>query len=75
MAKQKKKRTKKYSGVDAALTKPSITRVTAVNRSKLGQYWYEHRRILKPVLIVAGIVAAVIVLIIEIIRVLSGGTL
>lgn len=75
MAKQKKKRTKKYSGPDAALTKPAITRVTAVNRSKLGQYWYERKRILKPILTVAGIVVAVIVLVIEIIRVVSGGTL
>lgn len=75
MAKQKKKRTKKYSGPDAALTKPAITRVTAVNRSKLGQYWYERKRILKPGLTVAGIIVAVIVLVIEIIRVVSGGTL
>lgn len=75
MAKQKKKRTKKYSGQDAALTKPSITRVTAVNRTKIGQYWFEHKRILKPVLIVTGIVVVIIILIIEIIRIAGGGTL
>lgn len=75
MVKQKKKRTKKYSGSNAAMVRPAITRVSAVNRSKLGQYWYERKRVLKPVLIVAGIVAGVIVLVIEIIRIISGSAL
>lgn len=57
------------------MTRPTITRVTAVNRGKIRQYWFDHKRILKPVLIVAGIVVVIIVLIIEIVRIASGGTL
>lgn len=72
MAKQKKKRTKKYSGTDAAVTRPVVTRVTAANRSKLGQWWFERKRILKPVLITAGVVLALVWLIIEIVRIASG---
>ncbi len=67
--KAKKKRTKKYQGVDAAVSKPSITRVTAANRSKLGQYWYDNKRVLKPVLIGTGVVALIVWFIIEMIRI------
>lgn len=47
MAKQKKKRTKKYSGVDATSHRPSITRVQAANRSRLGQWLHERKKLLK----------------------------
>jgi len=72
MAKQKKKRNKPYTGIDAAMTQPVITRISAANRSKLGQWWFEHKKTLKPVLITSGIVIFVIILIIEIIRIASG---
>ncbi len=72
MVKQKKKRTKKYSGADAAVTRPIVTRMTAANRSKLGQWWFERKRILKPVLITAGIAALLVWLTIEIIRIANG---
>jgi hypothetical protein len=71
MAKQKKKRTKKYSGVDAAITRPSVTRVQAVSRSRLGQWWYDRKRIIKPIAIAAVIIFIVIWLIVELIRVIS----
>lgn len=64
MAKQKKKRTKKYSGVDAAQTRPSITRVQAVNRSHAGQWYYERKRVIKPVAIFVAVVAGLITLVI-----------
>jgi len=72
MVKQKKKRTKKYSGADAAVTRPVVTRVTAANRSKPGQWWFERKRILKPVLITTGIAALLVWLTVEIIRIASG---
>lgn len=69
MAKQKKKRTKKYSGADAATSnKPSVTKVTAVNRSKLGQWWFEKKRIVKPVAIAAVVLFVIVWLLTELIR-------
>jgi len=67
--KVKKKRNKQYTGVDAALTKPSVTRISAANRSKIGQWWFERKRVLKPVLITAAIVLVVIWLILELVRI------
>ncbi len=67
--KVKKKRNKQYTGVDAAITRPSVTRISAANRSKLGQWWYDRKRFLKPVLITVAIIIAVAWLIIELIRI------
>ncbi|MEI7539614.1 MAG: hypothetical protein WCJ36_02495 [Candidatus Saccharibacteria bacterium] len=72
MTKQKKKRNKVYAGADAAITKPIITRISAVNRSKVGQWWFDRKKSLKPILITAGVVVFVIVLIVEIVRIASG---
>lgn len=66
--KPKKKRNKQYRGADAALTKPTVTRLTAANRSKIGQWWFERKKILKPVLITVAIAAVVIWLLVELIR-------
>ena len=73
MVKQKKKRNKVYTGADAAITRPIITRISAVNRSKIGQWWFDNKRIMKPVLITSGIVFFIIIIIIEIIKISSGG--
>ncbi len=67
--KVKKKRNKQYTGVDAAITKPSVTRISAANRSKFGQWWFERKRILKPVLITSAIIIAVVWLILELVRI------
>jgi len=67
--KVKKKRAKQYRGADAALTKPVVTRISAANRSKLGQWWFERKRVLKPVLITSGIVVLVAWLVYELIRI------
>ena len=72
MAKHKKKRNKVYTGVDAAMTQPVITRISAVNRNKPSQWWFDHKRIAKPILIASGVGVFVIVIIIEIIRLVSG---
>lgn len=70
--KQRKKRNKIYRGVDAAITRPIVTKISAANRSKLGQWWFEHKRVARPVAIGSGVAAAIIILIVEIIRLASG---
>lgn len=72
MVKQKKKRSKKYTGQDAAVNRPVITRVQAANRTKIGQWWFERKKVLKPVIITAVVVTIVVLLIIELIRIASG---
>lgn len=72
MGKQKKKRNKAYSGVDAAITRPIITRISASNRNKVAQWWFENKHVAKPILIGVGIALAIIVLIVEIIRIANG---
>ena len=67
--KAKKKRNKQYRGADAAMVRPSVTRISAANRSKFGQWWFERKRILKPVLITTGIAALVVWLLIELFRI------
>lgn len=71
MGKQKKKRNKKYTGADAAMTRPSITRVQAVNRSRIGQWWFDRKRVLKPIIIVSLVVIVLVWLIIELVRALT----
>lgn len=63
MAKVKKKRNKKYTGADAAATRPTITRVQAVNRGKLGQWLFENQKMLKMIrnVLLIGLVVAIII--------------
>ena len=70
--KQKKKRNKPYRGVDAAITKPVVTRISAVHRNSVSQWWFDHKRIARPVLIAAAIVLVVGWLIYELIRMSTG---
>jgi len=60
MAKQKKKRNKIYQGPEAAMTRPVITRISAVNRSKLSQWWFDRKTVIRPILITTGIVLFII---------------
>lgn len=69
--KQKKKRNKQYTGVDAAISKPVVTRMTAANRSKLGQWWFERKKILRPILIGVGVVLLIVWLIFELVRIVN----
>jgi len=73
MGKNKKKRNKVYSGADAAITRPVITHIEAANRSKIGQFWFERKKILKPILITTGAVIFGIILIVQIISIINGG--
>jgi len=72
MAKQKKKRNKVYTGADAAISRPIITKVAAVDRSKVGQWWFDRKKILKPTLITSGVVLIIIWLIFELVRIVNG---
>lgn len=72
MAKQKKKRTKKYTGKDAAMTKPNVVRVQAVSRSRVGQWWFDRKRILKPIITISLVILVVVVVIIEVVSLIRG---
>jgi len=67
--KAKKKRNKQYRGADAAMTRPSVTRITAANRSKISQWWFDNKRIAKPVLIAIAVIVGIVWLIAELIRI------
>lgn len=70
--KQKKKRNKPYRGIDAAIEKPVITRIAAVHRNPVSQWWFDHKRIAKPIIIVVVIALLVAWLIFELIRITTG---
>ena len=70
--KQKKKRNKVYRGADASATKPTVTRLSAANRNALSQWWFEKKRIAKPVLIAVAVGIVVIWLLFELVRIVSG---
>ena len=70
MTKQKKKRNKVYTGQDASVTRPTVTRLTAANRNFAQQWWYEKKRFMKPVLIAAAVATVVIWLLIELVRII-----
>ena len=61
MGKQKKKRNKKYSGVDAKKSNNTVTvrKVTASNRGKVAQWIFEHKTLLRNVAIVLLVVAVI----------------
>ena len=69
--KQKKKRNKVYTGVDAAATRPTITKISAVNRNFVSQWWFDHKRIARPIIIAVLVAAAITILIIELVRIAS----
>lgn len=67
----KKKRNKVYKGEDAAApSKPTVHKYTAVQRSKVGQWWHEKKRFAKPVIITTIIVLAIVWLLVELFRII-----
>ncbi|MBC7943152.1 hypothetical protein H7X68_01485 [Candidatus Saccharibacteria bacterium] len=72
MKKQKKKRNKVYTGADAAITRPIVTRISAANRNKVSQWWFDRKTFLKPVLITSSVVLIIAWLIYELVRVVNG---
>lgn len=71
MSKNKKKRNKTYSGADAAITKATVTRIEAVSRNKVSQWWFDNKKIAKPVMIAAAVIAFIIMLIVQVVRLLG----
>jgi hypothetical protein len=69
--KQKKKRNKVYTGVDAAIDRPVVVKISAVNRSKIGQWWFDHKRIARPIIIAVVVIGVVVWLVIELLRIAS----
>ncbi|NCO10685.1 hypothetical protein GW746_01270 [Candidatus Saccharibacteria bacterium] len=70
--KQKKKRNKQYQGADASLARPSVTKLSAANRNKFSQWWFDNKRVARPVGIAGAVVAVLMWLIYELIRIASG---
>lgn len=65
-----KKRNKAYKGSGAAVVKPTITKVSAVKRNPIHQYWLDHKRIAKPALAIGGIAIVVVIVIIGLIDII-----
>jgi len=65
----KKKRNKQYKGAGAA-AHTTVTKVSAVKRNPAHQWWVDHRRMVRPIAIAAGIAFVVIVVIIGIIDII-----
>lgn len=68
----KKKRNKVYTGADAAKRQPTVTRISAVNRSRPQQWWYDNQRVVKPVGITILVVTVIVWLIIEFVQIIVG---
>ena len=74
MSRRGKKRNKKYTGEDAKQfnqpisSEPVVHRYTAVERSRLGQWWFEKKRFAKPVGITVLVILLVVWMIYELIN-------
>lgn len=74
MSRRPRKRTKKYQGEDAKQfnqplsTKPIVRHYRAVDRSRIGEWWYERKRYVKPVAIAAGIGLGIVWILYELFR-------
>lgn len=72
MAKQKKKRTKKYQGADAKVTTPQVVRVSAEERSRFKEWWLVYGQLTRLVAIAVTILLVVILLVIGIVGIFQG---
>jgi hypothetical protein len=70
MSKKQKKRNKPYTGIDAAPTQPVVHRYTAVVRSPLSEWWFEHKKRVKTISLITGGVLALGYLLYEFFRML-----
>lgn len=71
MSRNHKKRNKKYTGADAAVTKPNVTRVTAVVRSPIGEWWHDNKKRVRMIAMIAGGVIVFGYLVYELIRLIA----
>ena len=63
MTKQKKKRNKKYSGMDATSQRPKITRIIATNRSELSQWFFDRKKLIRTIGMAELVAIALIIVI------------
>lgn len=70
MAKKKKRRLKKYQGQEASLTKPKLTRISAIHRGPVKQWWFDNKRLARPITIVSVIIIVIVILLFELFRVI-----
>lgn len=70
--KVKKKRNKVYRGADAALTRPTVTKISAANRTKVGQWWFDRKKVVRPIIITSVVILVIIWLIYELVRISVG---
>lgn len=68
MSKSKKRRSKAYSGEDAKISQPVVHHYSAVDRGTYGQWWHDHKTIVKRVGLYGGGGAIFIFLLVEAIR-------
>ena len=67
MSRQKKKRTKKYQGVDAKVTAPQVLRVSAEERSRFKEWWLTYGQVTRLAAIALGILLVIILLVVGIV--------
>lgn len=68
--KQKKKRNKKYTGVDARVQAPLVTRVSAEERSRFKEWWLVYGQLARLFGIVVAILVVIVLVVIGIIGLL-----
>lgn len=76
MSKRPKKRTKKYSGEDAkhlqaSSSGPVVHQYTAVERSAIGQWWFEKKKFIKITAMTVGVVLLIGWMIYELVMLLT----
>lgn len=74
MSKKHRKRSKKYHGEDAAAPIPSepvVHRYSAVDRGRVGQWWYERKKVVTTTAKILGITALVGWLLYELVLILT----
>jgi hypothetical protein len=54
MSKKTKKRNKPYTGIDAAPNQPVVHRYSAVVRSPINQWWFDHKKRIKTFSLIGG---------------------
>ena len=69
-SKQKKKRNKKYQGVDAKVSTPLVTRVSAEERSRFKEWWLAYGQLVRIFGTITGILFVLILVIIGIVGLL-----
>jgi len=70
MSRKHKKRTKAYTGAGATAAKPTVQRYTAVVRSPLGEWWFDHKKQVKTLGLIIGGALVFGYLIFELLRVI-----